>query len=799
MLKDISSVKLQGANFSSIAVLPILNSSDGKYTKTSLIYGRNGAGKSTLAKAFRKIKGESVNTITTTDALNMENQPIVLSEAERASIFVFDEDFIAANLRIEGSGLGSIVMLGEQVDLTTQIEKAERELKKAEKLVKTTSNALTEYQTSTNPKAPNFYIKKIRKVLQGDDGWAGRDSRIKSSRQNSRVNDETYKRFITLTPEKPRDELVVAFDRKMKELELAKNGVSKIVETVPNVPDDYQHYSTTLVNELIKKKIEEPELSEREKYLFSLVTAGRTDELQKRIGHLNNRGTTFCPYCLQDLTTEYKANLVMQIQKVLTDEVKHHQAQLKSLEHTDLTLALSPFSILPSYQTCMGLITKINKTLVINNTLIKRKIEKPYEPIIDEELSDIIESVKSLDKALKKLDEERKAHNNKAINTKPIEDTLRNINDQIAYYDIVDYVKQLDIQEKEMATIQKAHRNAVTDRNERKKALEDLNGRRKSIDIAVDIINSGLKYILFAEDRLTIERDGDSYKLLSNGYPVLPQDVSVGERNIIGLCYFFTSIMTGKNKDSAYNDEYLIIIDDPISSYDFENKIGILSFLKHKLSQFLDGNANSRAVIMTHDLLTLFDFQKICKELSENWKNIFRGQALKCHIWELKNCDLEPFKTENWQEYTELIKLIYEYGCGCENASKYNIAIGNIMRQVLEAFATFEYKKGIEKISTDETLLSKMLCVEYKSYFKNLMYRIVLNNGSHRKEQVASTDINFFSVISETEKRRTAKEIICFIYLLNKEHVLAHLGDLGNVSTTIDTWCEDIKKRAAVI
>ena len=799
MLKDISSVKLQGANFSSIAVLPILNSSDGKYTKTSLIYGRNGAGKSTLAKAFRKIKGETISTITTTDVLNKENQPIVLSEAERNSIFVLDEDFIATNIRIEGSGLGSIVMLGEQVDLTTQIEQAEHELKKAEKLVKTTSNMLTEYQTSTNPKAPSFYIKKIREVLKGDEGWAGRDSRIKSSRQNSRVSDETYKRFIALIPEKPRDELVIVFDKKMKELELAKNGVSKIIETVPSVPEGYKHYSITLSNELIKKKIEEPELSEREKYLFSLVTAGRTDELQKRIGHLNDRGTTFCPYCLQDLTTEYKTNLVMQIQKVLTDEVKHHQTQLKSLEHTELTLELSPFSILPSYQTCMGLITKINDTLVINNTLIKRKIEKPYAPIIDEEFTDIIESVKSLDKALKKLEEERKAHNNKAINTKPLEDALRNINDQIAYYDIIDYVKQLDIQEKKMTAVQEAYGKAVTDRNEKKKALEDLNGRRKSIDIAVDIINNGLKYILFAENRLTIKRDGDSYKLLSNGYPVLPQDVSVGERNIIGLCYFFTSIMTGKNKDTAYNDEYLMIIDDPISSYDFENKVGILSFLKHKLSQFLDGNANSRAIIMTHDLLTLFDFKKICREISENWKNIFRGQALKCHIWELKNCALESFENENWQEYTELIKLIYEYGCGCESSSKYNIAIGNIMRQVLEAFATFEYKKGIEKISIDETILSKMLCVEYKSYFKNLMYRIVLNNGSHRKEQVASMDINFFSVISETEKRRTAKEIICFIYLLNKEHVLAHLGDLGNVSTKIDTWCEDIKKRAAVI
>ena len=797
MLKDISSIKLQGANFSSITVLPILNSSDGKYIKTSLIYGRNGAGKSTLAKAFRKIKGETIATITTTEVLNTEDKPIVLSEAERASIFVFDEDFIATNVRIEGRGLGSIVMLGEQVDLTAKIEQAERELKKSENLVKTTSNTLTEYRTDTNPKAPIYYIQKIRKVLQGNDGWAGRDSRIKNLRRNSSVTDDTYKRFIALTPEKPRDELVITFAEKMKELELAKNGVSKIVETVPRVPDGYQHYSLTLASELIKKKIEEPELSEREKYLFSLVTAGKTDELQKRIGHLNDIGITFCPYCLQDLTKKYKANLVMQIQKVLTDEVKHHQTQLKSLKYTELTLELSPFSILPSYQTCMGLITQINETLVINNALIQRKIESPYEPIIGEELSDIIESIKFLDKALKKLEEERKAHNNKAINTKPLKEELRNINDQIAYYDIIDYVKQLNIQENEMAAVQKAHRNAVTDRNEKNKALEDLNGRRKSIDIAVDIINNGLKYILFAEDRLTIERDGDSYKLLSNGHPVLPKDVSVGERNILGLCYFFTSIMTGKNKDTAYNDEYLIIIDDPISSYDFENKVGILSFLKYKLSQFLDGNTNSRAIIMTHDLLTLFDFKKICKEFSENWNNIFQVQLLKCHTWELKNCTLEPFKNKNWQEYTELIKLIYEYGCG--NASKYDIAIGNIMRQVLEAFATFEYKKGIDKVSTDEILLSKMLCVEYKSYFKNLMYRIVLNNGSHRQEQVASMEVNFFSVISESEKRRTAKEIICFIYLLNKEHVLAHLRDLGDVSTTLDTWCEDIKKRTAVI
>ena len=793
MLKDISTVKLQGANFSSMSMLPILDSSDGKYTKVSLLYGRNGSGKSTIAKAFRKIKGESVATSITFDNLNTANQPIVLSESERDSIVVFDEDFVTSNVRIEGSGLGSIVMLGEQADLTAQIEQAEKELKQADVLVKTTEDTLKEYQTSTNPKAPQFYLNKISSILKRDDGWAGRDSKARGLRQNTRVTDETYKKFISLKPEKNRDELIVAFNTKMNELEAAKNGTSTISADVPSIPDVYRNYPIFLANELIKKKIERPELSDREQYLFSLVTDEKTDELQIRIDYLNNEKTTFCPYCLQDLTPEYKSNLVSKIQKILTDEVKQHQANLTELKITELILDLSPFLSLPSHQTCVDLMAKINSTLLSNNALIQKKIEDSYSPIIDEELSEIEEVIKLLDEALKTLEEEKKNHNRKAVNTKPIVDALVSINNQIAHYDIIGLSQQHDVQNGELDSAKKAYDDAVADRDEKKKNLDDLNSRRKRIDIAIDIINNGLKYIFFAEDRLTIERDGDYYKLLSNGQPVLPKNVSVGERNIIGLCYFFTSIMTGKNKDTAYNDEYLIVIDDPVSSYDFENKIGILSFLKYKLGQFLNGNPNSRAIVMTHDLLTFFDIEKICKDFSAEWKKKFSGQPLKYSLWELKNCALKRFEYRNRQEYTELVRLTYEYGCG--NAGEYDIVIGNIMRQALEAFATFEYKKGIEDVSIDENILSGM-CDEHKAYFKNLMYRIVLHNGSHREEQTKSMEIDFLSVISEEEKRRTAKEIICFIYLLNRAHMLAHLG---NVSSTVDTWCEEIKNRAAVI
>ena len=138
------------------------------------------------------------------------------------------------------------------------------------------------------------------------------------------------------------------------------------------------------------------------------------------------------------------------------------------------------------------------------------------------------------------------------------------------------------------------------------------------------------------------------------------------------------------------------------------------------------------------------------------------------------------------------MKIIYNFAIG--NAEEYEIVIGNIMRQVLEAFSTFQYKKGIDCISTEQSILACLSETEYKIYFENLMYRLILNNGSHRLDQTkAMSDLNYFTAISKEEKIRTAKEILCCIYLLNKSHLLAHLDGCANVDANLSRWCKDIK------
>ena len=225
----------------------------------------------------------------------------------------------------------------------------------------------------------------------------------------------------------------------------------------------------------------------------------------------------------------------------------------------------------------------------------------------------------------------------------------------------------------------------------KEKAVQALEAQRSSVTVAIDVMNNYMKYIFFEEDRLRIEYDDGVYRLLSHGQKVKPREVSVGERNIIGLCYFFTSILKGKEEKDAYNDEYLIIVDDPISSYDMENRIGILSFLKYELSAFLEGNTETRVLVMTHDLMTFYDAHKIFEEIIEKCKQQWNMGQIKFNRFELRDEEIIPFQYKSRHEYSELIQTIDKFGLG--QAGDQSIVIGNIMRQVLEAFATFEFKK----------------------------------------------------------------------------------------------------------
>ena len=170
---------------------------------------------------------------------------------------------------------------------------------------------------------------------------------------------------------------------------------------------------------------------------------------------------------------------------------------------------------------------------------------------------------------------------------------------------------------------------------------------------------------------------------------------------------------------------------------------------------------------------------------------------MKNHFWILRDGTLNEYKDKEANEYSRLFRSVYNFVISPSDFDC--MPIGNMMRQLLEAFSTLQYKLGIADLSTKENILS-LIPYDYKKCIENFMYRLVLNNGSHREEEVKfSITMNFNSMYTLNEKIRTAKLLMTFLYLLNPEHVLAHLQSNGNsqgndkIKMALDRWKEEVK------
>ncbi len=794
MIENVKGLEFCGAAFSERTAFTFFPSEN---DRMCLIYGKNGSGKSTISRAFKKIISPDVKDISYSRLYDFSGSATQISEEDLSKkIFVFNEDYIRNKVSFRENGLGTIAMFGKQVELETLIDKAEADFKNAQKALEIAENNVSPYNDPNSVSSPEYYLNKMSKTLSGDDHWAGRERKINGNRKNASVNKTTYQSIIKNKPSKNKEELCEEYRIKYDTLCSARTGNSIINSKVDTSHLDFQNNEKEVL-QLLKQKIEKPQLSEREKYLFSLLEEGKIAQLEDMRSKFSDHSTVECPFCLRPVSEDYKNSLVQSIEKVLSRAVENHKTELGRLRMAPVSIDLSPFEKLDGsiLKQCSYALNNLNEAINRVNEAIERKIQNPYAPI-DLKNENIEEKVNELRTALNKLETERNKYNAPLQNINAVTKDLHNINGQIAYYEIEDlystYLKQMSEKEKAESLLgqkSKCQKSA-------KDKLDSLQLQQSNVKIAIDLINKELKYVFYSNNRLTVEtnEDNSAYVLKTNGNNVKPSNISAGERNILALCYFFVEMLEDTDEGKEFANESLVIIDDPISSFDHENRIGIMSLLRRNSEKILISNKNSKMVLMTHDLQTAFDTRKVFDEIQTILKN--HGTTCKNNIYELKNKSLIEFRYKKRHEYSELITEVFEFANGenLENES----TIGNAMRRTLEAFSTFVYKKGIEEISTCDEIMQflKNEDKKYEEYFKSLMYRLVLNGESHSQERVRSLmdDNDFFEVLSLEEKQRTARDIICFIFLLNPLHVAAHLNDSHktNYQSVIEGWCKNI-------
>lgn len=179
-------------------------------------------------------------------------------------------------------------------------------------------------------------------------------------------------------------------------------------------------------------------------------------------------------------------------------------------------------------------------------------------------------------------------------------------------------------------------------------------------------------------------------------------------------------------------------------------------------------------------------YRKSWIEVSANCAEV--GKHAEYCSFQLVNKRIVPFKAKSHNEYTRLMKCVYEYGRNPESTAE--LTIGNMTRRVLEAFSTFTFKEGPDKVSLNPQVLALIPDQNKRAYFQNSMYRLVLNTESHLQEAVqGAPEMSFFSHLTVEEKQRTARDVLCFMYCVNPAHVLAHLP---NARKELDNWMASI-------
>lgn len=756
--------------------------------RMAIIYGKNGSGKSTISRAFSRVK--DVNSITTlsADLIDISKLKINTTPEQLVNIFVFNEDYILKKIRLQDDGLGTIIMFGEQVDLDDKISKAQTELDNVINKYDQQDALCQIYDNNLSPSSPTYHMDQMISLLRGSDSWAKRDSQIKGNRINSSVNEDVVLDIATQTSKRSKEDVKLEFDGTMKLFDKISDKVTKLEPAVEIIDENIDEED---IIQILAERIERPTLSDRDHYILELVVNGKQEFFEDVRDQFSKPDVSICPYCLQSISKEYMTELINSIQKVLNDAVKVHKKKIEAAKLRVIEFDSGQYGVLDgsTLDLCITAISEANDIIKKYNGLLEKKLTNVYLPIEVDKFG-LTNRLKYVNSELAALEKLRNDYNNSIEQKETLRINLLRLNKELSYFDLQESYKQYIQLTNQQNSALVIFNNLEASKNKHTRNLGDLIQQKKSVKIASNYINKWLHYVFFSKNRLEVYADENTYRLLSHGMPVKPADVSCGERNILALCYYFTEMMSNLHENDIYSKECLLIIDDPVSSFDLEIRIGILSFIKSQLLHIICGNNMSKVVVFSHDLISVLDMDKIFKEIKAEAEVKYGKKKSDYILWELRDKSLQPFPSETRNEYSLLLKCVYDFAS--EISPNDELIIGNVMRRVLEAFSTFEYKKGMDEVSCDSHILAIMKDPIYIEYFKNLMYRLVLNGDSHFFERTRCLqDPNFFSTTTKKEKIRTAKDILCFIGLLNEKHLESHLGvaSMG----TIRGWCVDIQ------
>lgn len=770
MFENFKKITIKGGYFESETELEVFK----KYA-ISVVYGRNGSGKSTIARSIRCLIAEDGSTTKENSGLEVKSD-VVIPEDLKSSVYVFDEDFVNSHVKVASEGLDTIVMLGEQVELDGKIEKAQREL---ERLIEKGNQLDEKKQKYNNPEdkiSPLYYYGQIKDGFREKGGWFDVIRTLEGKGLRSLFTNTMLNKLLEM------DEPKTTYDELRKQLLYDLILYQKAIGgREVHWKDESLGLPWTLkeVEDVLTYPLDNPELSDRELRLMDLINmvSFRPQHFsQENTKEMIEQNWDFCPLCLREINGTDRKNAAETLKRILNEKAMKYENKLngllEKLRDREVELPVFPEGLFSDeINAAQVALTHLNKTLADIRGFVehrKRNIYTTMDDAISEKVRKIYShALNDWKKARHKIKECVEKYNEAVYQHQELHVKILDENYQVARKRFSSILNDYRFASENQFRNSTALDNNLVAQEKKKKTIRNLQQQKERTDIALDYINQELQYVFYNKRKIRLEQGKGCYLLKVNGRSVEPDKISVGERNVLGLCYYFAMFYKGKKDAKNYSSEYLAVIDDPVSSFDYGNRVGVMSLLRDQFDKILKGNANSRILVMSHDLHSVFDLVKV--------RNDILGKSDKSFL-ELVNRKLDVKNVQN--EYKKLLDQVYEYAAD-DREEEYDdvleMSIGNIMRRMMEAFSSFCYNEPFEKMAREENVLA-LVPEKKRGYYENLMWRLVLNSESHTEEGANSLSI-MAKYFTREEKQKTAKSLLLFLYYINKVHLVAYLKE----------------------
>ena len=158
---------------------------------------------------------------------------------------------------------------------------------------------------------------------------------------NASVGDDKVHAIAKIPPSKPTiEETQNEYYEKQKLLiSLRSNECHPITDSIPNLPP----VDEKNINALLLKKVERPELTDRENRMVQLISDGKSDNLKNIRAVFTDPEVSECPFCYQPVTQNYKEHLIESIKAAFNRDVEEHIQELDNAHINPLDIDFSAY------------------------------------------------------------------------------------------------------------------------------------------------------------------------------------------------------------------------------------------------------------------------------------------------------------------------------------------------------------------------------------------------------------------------------------------------------------------------